>query len=252
MSTLPTHQELASWLSEKKYLSESCHTPHAPYPLAKIIDNTLSPAQENDLLKNIERPPSGSTIYEYGKRSFVGACSIADTTLALKYYHRLNLRRQLGYTMFGSHAMKAWIGSRVLHMLGIPTPRPIALFENKRFSCLADTSLLVTENIKGTPLPSYVHQYSNDAEKMTILKGHCQKIFDQLASYRIYHSDTAPKNFIVQQDSSVCIIDLDATKILVHPALWQKKRAKDQRLFMRMFPQSSPLHETFSSIFSND
>lgn len=252
MSTLPTHRELASWLSDKKYLSENCHDAEFSGSLGKVINGALSPEQETALLENTFSPPSGSTAYKEGERSFVGACPIADTTLALKYYHRLNLRRQIGYTMFGSHAQKAWKASRVLTKLNIPTPQPIALLEYKKLGIITDTSLLVTEVVEGIPLPEYIKKHAEDEQKMTHIKDSCKKIFDRLAEYRIYHSDTSAKNFIVKYDNTLSIIDLDAAEILVPKILWKSKRAKDKFRFMRIFGAYRPLKAIFEDVFKND
>lgn len=249
MTTTPTHHEIATWISEKKYLTEDCHAADFGGSLGVVIDNQLTPQQEKTLLKNTHTPPPGSMTYKDGDRSFVGACPVADTTLALKYYHRLNLRRQIGYTMFGSRAMKAWIASRVLTKLGIQTPRPIAILEYRRLGLLIDNCLFATEVAKGTPLPQYVEQYSEDEAKMDIVAANCKNIFDRFAQYRIYHSDTTAKNFIVSDDGHVSVIDLDATRILISPILWKSKRAKDKYRFMGRFRRFPHLKEKFANTF---
>ena len=252
MSLDPTHDELAAWLSGKSYLSENCHDANFSGALGKVVDGALNAHQEKALLNHTDIPPFGTTVYNYGTRSFVGALSIGKTKVALKYYHRLNLRRQTGYTMFGSRAMKSWIGSRVFEKLGISSPKPIALFENRRFGFLIDRCLLVTEVAEGIPLPAYLRQNSKDEEKMNRVAENCQKIFDRLSEYRIYHSDTAAKNFVISPDGDVSIIDLDATRILVPPVLWKSKRASDKRLFLGIFNHYPHLQKTFSDIFKND
>lgn len=238
--------DLSEWVQKKRYQTEDTSSISSSHHFGLKIKNSVSPEQEKALLSSIDEPPLGSFVYKYGHRSFVVACPIADTQLAFKYYHRLNLRRQVGYTLWGSRCMKAWIAGRALHQLGIQTPQPIAIFEKKRFGFLADKSLLITFIAEGVPLPTFLKEHSKDSEKMTTVARHCHQIFDTFAKYRIYHSDTAPKNFIVSPDCSVSVIDLDAVQLAMPHSSWQKKRAKDIKRFKiicSQYPELMHLYE---------
>lgn len=249
MSLPISHDELAKWLAERRYLSDSCHDAGFDGSLGKVVDGVLTPEQEVDLLRYTRTQPPGSAIYKDGYRSFVGACPVGDTILAHKYYHRLSVRRQLGYSMFGSRAMKAWIASRVFTKLGVETPQPIAIFEYRRFGLLTDSCLFVTEVAEGIPFMDYLEAHSEDEVKMDVVAASCKEIFDRLAAYRIYHRDTATKNFIVNDEGVVSVFDLDAVRILVSPMFWGAKRAKDKYRFMRSFRRFPHLEDKFAKVF---
>ncbi|MGJ8677477.1 MAG: lipopolysaccharide kinase InaA family protein [Akkermansiaceae bacterium] len=230
---LPSQEELAEWIRQKSYLSDNCSEIKTHPSLAYVVDNMLNEGQLKDLLQADRTPPEGATVLKYGERSFVGYCPFRGENLALKYYHRLSIRRQLGYTLFGSRAMKAWIAARVFDYLQIPSPKPIALIEHKRSGFLTDSSLFATELVSGIPMPAYLKKYHHDTQKMETVAANCRSIFERMAKYRIYHRDTSLKNFMITEDGNVSILDLDATQILVHPSIWRSKRAKDNKRFMR-------------------
>lgn len=253
MKIMPSHKDIAIWISEKRYLTENCHDANTSTAITKIINSQLSSEQEKLLLKHPYKPPFGSIVYKASGRSFVGEGLIGDKKLVLKYYHRRSLRRQIGYTLLGSHGMKAWIASRVLIKLGICTPQPIAILEHRKFGFLMDACLVVTEIAKGVPLPDYIRQYSEDEARLALVLKNCKNIFDRFAEYRIYHKDPSAINFIVDDDCSVSVIDLDTTHILVPAMFWRAKRAKDQHRFMRVFRNEFPqFKEMFESIFIDD
>lgn len=241
--------DLENWLQSKAYLTENTRPVSSSAGKGIIVENSLTPAQEKTLLATAHRPPAQSIVLKYGSRSFVGASPIADTHLALKFYYRLSLRRQLGYTLRGSRAMRSWLASRTFTHLGIPTPAPIALIESKRFGFLADRALFVTEIAQGTPLPEFLEQHNKDIPAMEKIAASARRIFQTFAHHRIHHGDTNTKNFIVLPDRSLTIIDLDAVELLVPDSKWKKKRASDERQFARLWQTYPHLKQTFSKTF---
>ena len=243
-------EDLYRWLKNKSYLYDGTILAEGPYQLSIQITESLTPKQLKELLLAVENPTTGSIVYKYGYRSFVASSTIADTQLALKYYHRLNLRRQLGYTLRNSRCMIAWIASRALYELGIPTPKPIAVFEKKRFGLITDKALLVTEIAEGIPLPQFLNNHGNDLKLMDTVAQNCRKIFHKFKEYRIYHGDTAPKNFIISPTGEVSIIDLDAVCVAMPEPLFTKKHKKDIHQFSTVWINfSSHLEPIFTKYF---
>lgn len=251
MRTKLTEEALAQWLKNKFYLTDNCHHLDFSGTLGIAINGALTAEQEEELLLTTKEPPTGSTVYKYGTRSFVGTCSIIGTTLLHKYYHRLSLRRQIGYSIWGSRAFRSWIAYRALHKLGIPTPQPIALFEYRRFGNLADCSLLVTSAVKGMTLEKYLQLYAHDKSRITHVANQCRQIFLHFAKYRIYHGDAAPRNFLVNKEGKVFVIDLDATKILVPQKKWPRKHEKDKHKLLRYIKKNQTAYPHFLSEFTH-
>lgn len=222
---------LEQWIREKHYLSDKAHPVHGIYQEGHIVDNLLLPTEEEAVIRATIEPPFGSVVFKYGKRSFVSACPIGERKLAFKYYHRLNIRRQLGYTLWGTRCMRAWIAARAFQEIGINTAEPIAVFEKKRWGFFADASILVTSISPGVPLPHYFKKWGHDTEKVQIVADNCRQIFELFRKFKIYHRDTAPKNFIVAPDGKVSIIDLDAVHLAVPHNKWQKKYNRDLKRF---------------------
>lgn len=245
-----TVDDLHRWLKNKAYLSEGISQVESPYQLSIQLDGALTPEQLKELLVAVETPPAGSIVFKYGHRSFVASSPIADSQLALKYYHRLSFRRQLGYTLWNSRCMIAWIAGRALYELDIPTPAPIAVFEKKRFGMITDKALLVTEIAEGIPLPLFLKNHGHDLELMDIVARNCGSIFAKFGKFRIYHGDTAPKNFIVSPSGQVSVIDLDAVLLAVPELIFQKKHAKDIYRFSTVWRNFSPhLEPIFTKYF---
>jgi len=228
--------DLKSWLQSKAYLTEGIRAVSTHMGEGFIIIGMLTEAQESALLKTAHRPPPQTTVLKY---------------LVLKFYYRLSIRRQLGYTIFGSRAMRSWIASRAFTLLEIPTPKPIALIESKRFGAITDRALFVTEVAKGTALSEFLEFHNQDLEVMKKIALAARTIFKNLAKHRIYHSDTNTKNFIVHPDHSLSIIDLDAVQFFVPQKKWPRKRSSDERKFAKLWKQYPHLTEIFSQTFEH-
>ncbi len=241
--------DLQDWLSHKRYLTEGVRRITTPAGEGILVDGILSTKQEQALIAASLRPPSGSIVLKFGSRSFVGAAPIADSRLALKYYSRLSLRRQLGYTLMGTRAMRSWIAARTFVKLGLPTPEPIALVESQRFGFIKDRSLFVTRMAEGVSLREFAKQHASDTQALEKLATEARRIFQTFAEFRIYHGDTNTKNFIVTPDGQLSIIDLDACEFLVPENQWQKKRRSDERKFSRLWQDSPELAEIFKDVF---
>lgn len=245
----PSCEDLRQWLNEKQAMVDACRPIKLRNGRAWLMDDMLTEDQEAAFLQSLDRPPPGSTLYKLGKRSFVGACPIADTELAMKYYLPLGIRRQLGYTILGTRCMRSWISNRALSFVGIRTPRPVGIAELIGFGGISERSVLATEVCEGLMLPDFLEDHSHDEALMKVIAEGCQKIFSTLARYRIYHRDTNPRNFIVEPDHRISVIDLDAVSLLVHPKLWPAKRKKDVRKFSVIFNKYPHLKPIFKGIF---
>ena len=102
---------------------------------------------------------------------------------------------------------RAWSGGQVLHFMGIPTARPLALLE-RRSGPLRDVAFLVMEDLQGPDLRAEVADGG-------LTEGRCREVTDlfcRLKAAGVTHGDTKATNFLIA-DGVVHLIDLDAMRL---------------------------------------
>lgn len=99
---------------------------------------------------------------------------------------------------------RAWINGQRLHFLNIPTPRPLALIE-QRIGPWRGVAYLVTEDLGDVDLLTEITASGLSEKRCTQITA----IFTSLQRAGLTHGDTKASNFLIWQDE-VFLIDLDA------------------------------------------
>tara|TARA_Y100000815_G_C13343442_1_gene500996 strand:- start:1286 stop:2722 length:1437 start_codon:yes stop_codon:yes gene_type:complete len=137
-----------------------------------------------------------------------------------------------------SRAWHSWLAAHRLQFLGIATPAPLAMIE-QRFGPLRHRAWLITDYCAGVDLLQHlgvdgqVVPSPQTADAMLTL-------FGQLVQARISHGDLKATNLLWYQ-GRVSLIDLDAMKEHRSDRSWQLAWQRDRQRFIRNWPQGSPL-----------
>lgn len=180
-------------------------------------------------------------LYKTGGAASVGRVEAAGRALVVKRYNIKGLAHWLKRFWRPSRAWHSWREGNRLEFLGIATPRPLAVLE-QRFLWLRRRAYLVTEYLSG---PDIIERFapfvdSGEAPESELLA--LDRLFAQLIRERISHGDLKGHN-LFWQDDRWALIDLDS--MCQHSSLssFAPAFARDRARFMRNWPESSNLYQ---------
>lgn len=161
-----------------------------------------------------------------GNTASVVRITDAGSDLVVKRYNIKHWRHGLGRAPRRSRAWVAWRNSNMLALLGVASPQPLALLE-QRFGPLRCTAYLISAYSPGVPLQDWLRHQGEVVPDW--LDRALLNIFAALAAARISHGDLKASNFLVEDtDQRLLLIDLDALRL--HRCGWRFRRAQRRDL----------------------
>jgi tRNA A-37 threonylcarbamoyl transferase component Bud32 len=155
------------------------------------------------LLADLDAFIEAGHIYKTGGAATVARVEAGGRAFVVKRCNIKNFRHWLGRCWRPSRAAHSWQEGWRLFALGIPTAKPLALVERRRFG-LRGTAYLVTEFLEGeNALAASLDETQKNALKM---------LMQTLAAARLAHGDLKGTN-LIWQNGRWALIDLDA----MHP-----------------------------------
>jgi tRNA A-37 threonylcarbamoyl transferase component Bud32 len=179
----------------------------------------------HDFLKTPESFLKNAEILKAGRSATVFKLKHGGEWVVVKRYNLKNVWHRLRRCCRGSRAMHSWRFSHVLQLLGVPTPRAIAVREN-RFLGLRGRSYFVMEYAQGSPLTETLSKYkeSRIAE--------LDMFFLQMKFAGISHGDLKASNLLVSH-SGVSLIDLDGMKCHARTRSCEAEWNKNYKRFLK-------------------
>lgn len=171
-----------------------------------------------------------------GQTATLSMLEFEGLRLAIKRYNIKNTGHALSRALRPSRAWHSWIEGHRLQFLGIPTPRPLALIE-QRFGPLRGKAWLITLYCPGSTLLDHLatNALPPAAELATI-----GRLFAQLAAARISHGDLKATN-LLWQDGEIQLVDLDAMRQHGDNGAFRRAWRKDRARFIENWPAGSAL-----------
>lgn len=157
----------------------------------------------------------------------------------LKRYNIKNRRHAFSRALRPTRAMHSWRAAHMLRFLGIPTPAPLAIVE-QRLGPLRAEAWLLTEYCPGIDL---LHLFANrsDEEPAAAEGAAIRHLFHALHREGISHGDLKATN-LLWDGTRLWLIDLDATRrhrsARSHARAWRRDRAR----LLRNWPATSVLY----------
>lgn len=178
-------------------------------------------------------------LYKTGGAATVARIELNGRPLVLKRYNIKNWLHGLKRFWRPSRAWHSWVEGNRLELLGIATPRPLAVIE-RRWCWLRGRAYLLTEYCGGEDLIArfapYVETEPPEAELAAL-----DRLFAALIRERISHGDFKGHN-LFWDDGRWSLIDLDAMRQHRRQASFARAYARDRARFLRNWPVDSPLH----------
>ena len=180
-------------------------------------------------------------LYKTGGAASVGRVEVGGRSLVIKRYNIKDVAHWFKRFWRPSRAWHSWREGNRLLFLGIATPKPLALLE-QRFIGLRGKAYLVTEYLPGPDIIERFAPYvaSGDAPESELVA--LDELFQQLIRERISHGDLKGHNVFWHQDRWA-LIDLDAMCQHSSQSSFATAFARDRARFMRNWPADSALHQ---------
>ena len=175
-----------------------------------------------DFLANPNFFVDSGRLLKEGNSSTVSLVELDGHHFLVKRYNIKNFQHGLKRCVRPSRAWISWRNAHHLSfILGIPTPKPIMLMEN-RWGPFRSTAYFITEYMEGTDIFNLFHSgETKDIRKEKIMEK-TGRLLQMLADASISHGDFKATNFIFS-NGKLFVIDLDAMR--EHRLRWRFRRA---------------------------
>ncbi|MGZ0703999.1 lipopolysaccharide kinase InaA family protein [Pseudomonas piscis] len=180
-------------------------------------------------------------LYKTGGAASVGRVEAGGRTLVLKRYNIKGVAHWLKRFWRPSRAWHSWREGNRLAFLGIATPKPLAVLE-QRFLWLRRRAYLVTEYLPGPDIIERFAPFVASGEAPELELQALDRLFADLIRERISHGDLKGHNLFWQEDRWA-LIDLDSMCQHGSLASFSAAYARDRARFMRNWPESSNLYQ---------
>ncbi|MFO7816428.1 MAG: lipopolysaccharide kinase InaA family protein [Desulfovibrionales bacterium] len=202
------------------------------------------------LLADIDAFIAKGKILKAGNSSTVSLVTTDRSLFVIKRYNIKSFWHALSRCARPSRAWRSWENAHRLSIIGIATPRPVALLE-KRLGPFRSTAYYITEYMAG--LDAYRWFNSENLERSDVQKVITQftQILNKFHDSLITHGDFKATNFIVSEDELV-VTDLDAMQTHKR-AGWRfrRKYRKDLRRLMQNWTDMPIIRNEFDAILKN-
>jgi len=168
---------------------------------------------------------SSGEVFKDGGTTTVARIVVKGRALLIKRYNLKSLRHALGRLWRPSRAWHSWREAHRLLFFDIPTPRPLALIE-ERCGPLRRRAWLICEYCPG---PNLLRHLSPDSAPPADEGKAIRELFAALCRHRISHGDLKATN-LLWDGERVLLIDLDGVvqhrSAIAHARAWRRDRAR--------------------------
>ena len=175
-----------------------------------------------------------------GRTATLAQVGHAGRQLVIKRYNIKSAGHALSRALRPSRAWHSWIEGHRLRFLGIATPRPLALIE-QRFGPLRGKAWLITEFSTGQSLATRYPPAGTGVPPENELAA-IDQLFRQLVAGRISHGDLKATN-LLWEEGKISLIDLDAMRQHGGGASFLRAWRKDRARFLANWAADSPIRQ---------
>lgn len=218
-------------------VSRSGH--RAPLLLCRAGDADRCPLLD-DIVETPEAVMARGRVLKHDATTTVVIVGDEQRHWVIKRYNTKNRWHAIRRTIRRSRAFNCWHAAVRLQAIGIDTPRPVAVLEERRFGMLRGRSYFVCEHVEGCSLEYVLRHHSGDKAR---LMDQAATVVVRLRQHRIAHGDLKATNFIVG-DEHLFLVDLDATRHGPGRAVTTGLR-KDLQRFMKNWVDDPDLSSAF-------
>ncbi|MBM3969579.1 MAG: hypothetical protein FJ302_06915 [Planctomycetes bacterium] len=149
-----------------------------------------------------------------------------------------------GHMFLPTRAQNCWGYGRKLLKVGLLTPRPLAMIE-ERAGPLRFCSSVLTEFVPGINLDRFVQQTEPSTQELSRLAEDFAEMWFKFGQLRLSHGDFYPGNLLVTPDGRLQLIDLDRMNQHWFRHRHLRQREKDWKCFQERSQQVPALWAAF-------
>ena len=198
------------------------------------------------LLNNLDVFTEQGQVYKAGASATVSRVQLQGRDLIIKRYNIKGVLHWLKRFWRPSRAWHSWVEGHRLELLGIATPRQLAVVE-RRWLWLRSRAYLITDYCYGQDIIDRFQPYADkdggqlppEAELVAL-----DHLFAALLRERISHGDFKGRNlFWDERLARWSLIDLDAMQHHQSASGFARAYARDRARFLRNWPADSALYQ---------
>jgi RIO-like serine/threonine protein kinase len=154
-------------------------------------------------------------------------------SLVLKRYNLKDGLHTAVHATMRSRAAWSWVNAIRILEAGLPTPRPVAMLEERWHHVFRRRSYVLTDLVPGTSLMDMAKSSTARDERLRDIAKQFSVIWQKLGQLRLGHGDMKATNFIVAPDHRLWLIDLDGMRRYRSSGWLRRERRNDLERFMR-------------------
>tara|TARA_B100000609_G_C17186085_1_gene419800 strand:- start:951 stop:1376 length:426 start_codon:yes stop_codon:yes gene_type:complete len=131
-------------------------------------------------------------------------------------------------------------------MLGVETPRPFLIMEERLFGLLRKKAYFICEKIEAPNLMEYFEGKQLNHSELAKIIARFRNLFQIMIDYKISHGDMKASNFIFHNEK-LFVLDLDGMKRHQSNRYFKKAIMKDFNRFMKNW-RNNEYEEEFKSM----
>lgn len=186
-----------------------------------------------------------------GNTCTVALASFAETKVVIKRYNIKNSLHRISRLFRPTRAAASWANAHRLQLLGIATPKPIALIEQCSLSMfgygLRGKAYFLSEYVEAPDVAEYFARTSDKAQRADTVKQIVQLCY-RLFLLNISHGDMKYSNIKVLNGQPM-LIDLDSMQQHRSAHFAQKSHVRDLRRLMQNWQDDASLYNAFVKVF---
>lgn len=183
-----------------------------------------------------------------GNTCTVGLANIGETDVVVKRYNLKSIAHMIGRLFRRTRASISWANAHRLQLLGIPTARPVALFEQRTMRYLRGKAFFLSGFVDQCDVDAFF-KHTRDKQLRAIAVKNIVQLFYRLYLLRLSHGDTKASNMKVLDNGVPLLIDLDSMQQHRFGIFAAKSHARDIKRFMQNWKAQPALYNAFVEIF---
>ena len=203
------------------------------------------------LLANLDQAIENGQPLKQGGSSTVAKIDWRGQALVIKRYNLKSWHHRVSRCFRHTRAWHSWQGGHRLRTLGIATPEPIAMVE-ERFGPLRGRGYLITACSSGSGLVQAVED--GGEQTLASLITELQVLLRRFREHHISHGDFKATNLLwdKQQPNALSLIDLDVICWHQQAGRWRKHYQKDVKRLLRNWQDKPELLARFQQALTNN
>lgn len=181
-----------------------------------------------------------------GNTCTVSLAEIDGIKTVLKRYNIKSFWHGINRAFRQTRAAASWANAHRLNILGIATPKPIALIE-ERSGYFRGKAYFLSEYLDAPDASTFFAQIKNKKSQAEAIQN-IVEMFYRMYLLKLSHGDMKANNIKVL-DENPYLIDLDSMQQHAWDFVAKKRHAKDLKRFMRNWQDQPTLYNTFVKAF---